>query len=1182
MADAPLHNLLYHLACLAGAQALEEAADADLLARFAGQHDQAAFAALLRRHGPMVLNVCRRLLRQTEDAEDVFQAAFLLLARKAASIRKREAVGSWLYGVAYRLASKVRTRRLRRQRHERQAGLRKCTESQTEIKAAWQQVQATLDEALWQLPEKYRTSLILCYLEGMSHEEAARQLGCPVATLRSRLLRGREKLRAALARRGLDLSTSGFAALLAANAAEGTLPASLGQTTLRAAGRFAAGQPANQIASVAVARLVEGGLRTMLLGKLRIGILLVVAAGLLTTGVGVPVFHALATSEPPAQRDKAGKDAKGESGARAEKENPKPSREVIVHVVDSKGKPVAEAEVYFLAGYKVSAEGRTDAEGHWSARVPADAKEWGIVARKVQVGFDYAVPTPRPGSRDEMQPLPGQVELTLDGARTLRIKTVDRHGKPVAGVKVGPWYVRKPGREREINFSGLHERWPQTDKNGLAVIDWLPQRFERAIPILSSSDDYFVLDRQTDLEADKPVEELTISLLPKEKLSGRVTHSDGRPAEGIVIAAEGHGAGFNEFRGSTKTDTDGRYVLKVHSEHAYIVAVQDKCWAAPYRSSIVVRAGKPVEDVDFVLGKATRLHGRITLDKNGRPASETYLFLEINKGQIPKELRRPNDRSYHAVRMDLRTQTDKDGHYEFHLGPGEYQLKTQLRVEPLKIDIPAANPPAEIVRDVRLPRPQMGRFAGRVVDGEGKPVIGAIVDGTYAAQTGVWFPPVKTDAQGRFTVERSLDPLVLRARSADNGRAGVVRVDAETAEAKIVIGPVAKASGRLLDLQGKPLGGKELPYGIRVYLGDAKFSAWTESFGGKAMTDANGHFTLKDLIPGEMYHINLPLDEHSSRDVKQVKVPSAEALDLGDLRVDPAPFRPYVPPTPAQRTTDAFTAGRQPSPRQRLKKLLDESRREYTRPLLLFGAPKDPACVELFRLFHENSASPSKLRWEFELASLDLNQPPVREFAGELGVPVGKDQPPILAVLDGDGILSATHPLRLDEKQKLDGAALAAFLGKHKPARRDAERMLAQAREKAKSENKRVFFIASASWCGPCRRLSRFLAAHKDELQVHYVFVKIDISRDRHAEALCKSFQQGKHEGVPWYVILDEAGKALITSNAPTTDPRSGSSNIGFPSSQEGIEHFLTMLKQTAPRLSQEQRNALKKGLEKP
>src|SRR5262245_25728275 len=108
MANAPLRSVLHYLAGIVGAETLAEMTDGELLARFTGQQDQAAFTLLLRRHGPMVFSVCRRLLGQAEDAEDVFQAAFLLLARKAASIHKRDAVGSWLYGVAYRLACKAR------------------------------------------------------------------------------------------------------------------------------------------------------------------------------------------------------------------------------------------------------------------------------------------------------------------------------------------------------------------------------------------------------------------------------------------------------------------------------------------------------------------------------------------------------------------------------------------------------------------------------------------------------------------------------------------------------------------------------------------------------------------------------------------------------------------------------------------------------------------------------------------------------------------------------------------------------------------------------------------------------------------------------------------------------------------------------------------------------------------
>src|SRR5262249_27066414 len=149
--------------------------------------EEAAFAALLRRHGPMVLSVSRRVLRRVEDAEDVFQATFLLLAKKAASIRRRQSVGSWLHGVAHRLAVKAKAQEARRRdREQRAADLR---DRRPGLEAAWQEVQAALDAALAELPEMYRSALVLCYLEGKTHTGAAQHLNCPLATVRTRVAR---------------------------------------------------------------------------------------------------------------------------------------------------------------------------------------------------------------------------------------------------------------------------------------------------------------------------------------------------------------------------------------------------------------------------------------------------------------------------------------------------------------------------------------------------------------------------------------------------------------------------------------------------------------------------------------------------------------------------------------------------------------------------------------------------------------------------------------------------------------------------------------------------------------------------------------------------------------------------------------------------------------------------------
>src|SRR5262249_926767 len=158
------------------------------LERFAARRDEAAFATLLHRHGPMVLSVGRRIVRHTQDAEDVFQAAFLLLAQNAGTIRKRNSVGCWLRGVARRLALRVKTQAAHRQTREREAAAMRGTRSGGE--AAWDTLQTILDEELAGLPEKYRAAVILCCLEAKTQEEAARQLGCPLGTVRSRLARG--------------------------------------------------------------------------------------------------------------------------------------------------------------------------------------------------------------------------------------------------------------------------------------------------------------------------------------------------------------------------------------------------------------------------------------------------------------------------------------------------------------------------------------------------------------------------------------------------------------------------------------------------------------------------------------------------------------------------------------------------------------------------------------------------------------------------------------------------------------------------------------------------------------------------------------------------------------------------------------------------------------------------------
>jgi RNA polymerase sigma factor (sigma-70 family) len=335
MANAQLGGVLRHLRNVRDTQALVEASDAQLLERFTQRREEAAFTALLRRHGAMVLSVSQRLLHHTQDAEDVFQATFLLLARKAASIRKRESVGSWLHGVAHRLALKLRAQAVRRRLREQHAADQRSPQTRAE---AWQEVQTALDAALNELPERYRAALVLCCLEGKTLVQAARILGRPVATVGTQLARGRKLLRARLTKHGLTLSSAGIASLLVASASSAAAPAALTQATVAAALAVAAGQKAAAVCSLQAAELVEKALRTMFFSKTKIALVAVLLGGLVA---------ACTLARVPAGRDETSPNtpaAKPDAIRQAAKEG---AVTFSGRVVDLEGAPVASAKVYY-------------------------------------------------------------------------------------------------------------------------------------------------------------------------------------------------------------------------------------------------------------------------------------------------------------------------------------------------------------------------------------------------------------------------------------------------------------------------------------------------------------------------------------------------------------------------------------------------------------------------------------------------------------------------------------------------------------------------------------------------------------------------------------------------------------------------------------------------------------------
>ncbi|HTU17942.1 MAG TPA: RNA polymerase sigma factor [Gemmataceae bacterium] len=297
MANRSLHPLLHYLRRLGGSAAEGSLEDAQLLHRFLTVRDESAFTTIVQRYGAMVWGLCVRRLGETPEAEDAFQATFLVLVRKAASLRASQLLGPWLYGVANRTALKLRGKRARQATRETTLPEQLAEERPEQVGV---ELRPILDEEINRLPTKYRLPVLLCYLQGMSSEEAARQLGCAKGTIFSRLSRARDLLRRRLVRRGLDVSAGALAAVLVENAALRAAPSlALREITIHISLLLAAGT-AGQSLSAPLAALVEGVVRSMFLSKVKFAVIILLALGLVGSGAGFLAHHSKA--EPPAPK----------------------------------------------------------------------------------------------------------------------------------------------------------------------------------------------------------------------------------------------------------------------------------------------------------------------------------------------------------------------------------------------------------------------------------------------------------------------------------------------------------------------------------------------------------------------------------------------------------------------------------------------------------------------------------------------------------------------------------------------------------------------------------------------------------------------------------------------------------------------------------------------------------------
>jgi RNA polymerase sigma factor (sigma-70 family) len=584
MANAALGSIIRHLRGVVAGGNTKERTDRQLLQAFAGTADQAAFAALVARHGPMVLRVCRRVLGCAHDAEDAFQATFLVLAGNAAGIRKREALASWLHGVAYRVALQAKRAAGRRRAHEREAQAmapRTATGGED-----WREVQAILDEEIQALPDRYRAPFVLCFLEGKSRAEAARELGLKEGTVWSRLSQARKHLQRRLSRCGLSLSAVLGAAALSAETAK-AVPAALAAATVRAAVLVAAGQPAAAgVASAQAAALAKGVSRVMFTAKLKTITLYMLAAGLVAFGAGVALTREASAPPPPEQppmpppapvappRPRAAVEEKGDA--------------VTVHgrVLDPEGKPVAGAEVtlwwhFGFAGYYQDWHPRTTkplrprrlgasgADGRFRATFAKSEIDenpmamWERPWRLVQIVAAARGYGPAWASLEN--PLGPEVALRL--ARDdvpIRGKVSDLQGRPVAGatVRVGRLTVGGDVHNSlwQPTWAGLPEN-VTTGFDGRFVLTGVGRDRNVLLHIAGPTIEHKMVGVRTETPGgDKgPGPDADVVAEPTKPVEGTVRAGDtGRPLAGVVVYGEEKA---HERRVRAVTDDKGRYRL---------------------------------------------------------------------------------------------------------------------------------------------------------------------------------------------------------------------------------------------------------------------------------------------------------------------------------------------------------------------------------------------------------------------------------------------------------------------------------------------------------------------------------------------------------------------------------------------------------------------------------------------
>jgi RNA polymerase sigma factor (sigma-70 family) len=906
--------------------------DQDLLRRFAEHNDQAAFALLVRRHGSMVLGVCRRALGNVQDAEDACQATFLVLARKAAAGQWRPSIASWLYTTARHIATNARLLAQRRSRRESRAAVRKAVDPVDQVTG--RELLAALDEELARLPPRYREPLVLCYLEELTRDEAAARLGVPAGTVKMQLERGRKKLAEALTRRGCNLGTGLFVLAV-------TSPARVSSPRLvQGALATVSGSP-----PAAVAALTGGVSMSTFASRLMVALFVLIGA----TALGVGLWLARPTA------------VEGPTARQAEDTRPKPAAVEEAHVLSGRvlgpdGRPIRGARLWAVPRF-----GRKDGFEPIAAPEPTgrDGRFRFTVAKartqKRRDGFeiDVAVVGTAPGY------LPGWAEgredttvrLAREDARvTGRVTNLE--GRPLPGVTVrvttvlapvagalDPWLAALRGRRkgpvapREGMYFGsgvAADVLPgvtvtaRTNADGRFELagfgkDRLVHAVVEGPGIVMRNVGFFTRDMGAGVvgtsAAGIPYHGTTGSLAvaPSRLITGVVRDRlTGQPLAGVTVSSYLlAGSNFINTQVQTTSDARGRFTLAgmPKGDGNVILAVPGP--AQPHLGAsarVPDPAGFAPVTVDFALRRGVWIEGVVT-DQASKPVPRVWVAYYADESNERAAREEPGFAGHLARKL---APTGADGRFRAVGLPGAgflvatapgnrylaacdragkggvaqailptlpYRAHTDSCHAVSAIDVPRAA--QRFRRDLSLEDGQAVLVT--LVGPNGQEVTGAESFARLAASS--W---QKETRPGQHRIE-AINPKQLRTvlfRHRALGLAGMLRVPADftAASCRVPLRPGVTLTGRALDDEGNPKAGARVSLRFLRTRQDDAAESWAALTGQKEMvtTGADGRFQIVALPPGLAYELVV-----SGRYLAQFRLaPDATGVkDLGDLQL---------------------------------------------------------------------------------------------------------------------------------------------------------------------------------------------------------------------------------------------------------------------------------------------------------